>query len=209
MKERALELVDRIGALERELALELHAQGERLHYRLAGERVEFNQAVAEAQRKLRMGLGRWLLQSRPQSLLSVPFIYGMIVPLAILDLSISCYQFICFPLYGIPRVKRGEFFVLDRHRLPYLNVIEKLHCAYCSYANGLLAYARELTARTEQYWCPIKHSRPVPGAHARYAGFLDYGDPVEFHARVEAQRQALAKELPVAGTAPRCDDALP
>jgi hypothetical protein len=190
----ARDLLARIASLEQELAQELHAQGERLQYRVQGRRIEFSKAVAETQRRMRMGIGRWLLQSRPQNLLTVPFIYGMALPLAILDLSVSCYQFVCFPLYGIARVRRADYFVLDRHRLPYLNAIEKLHCAYCSYANGLLAFTREVTARTEQYWCPIKHSRPMPGAHSRYAGFLDYGDPTDFHVRVEALRTALAEE---------------
>ena len=36
-------------------------------------------------------------------------------------------------------------------------------------------------ARTEQYWCPIKHDRRTIGMHARYAHFLDYGDPADFH----------------------------
>jgi hypothetical protein len=199
MNPNARRLLDRIADLEQELAAELHAQGERFHYRVEGRRIEFNHAVAEAQRRLRMGLGRWLLESRPRSLLSVPFIYGMVVPLLLLDLSLCLYQLVCFPLYGIPRVRRRDYLVLDHHRLPYLNAIEKLHCGYCSYANGLLAFARELTARTEQYWCPIKHARPVPGPHERYAGFLDYGDPTVFHARVQEQRRALAREAPGAG----------
>ena len=75
-----------------------------------------------------------------------------------------------------------------------MNAIEKVHCAYCSYANGLLAYAREISARTEQYWCSIKHSRPLPGAHARCPPFLDYGDPAQFHERVEGLRRELTEE---------------
>jgi hypothetical protein len=199
MNANARRLLDRIADLEQELAAELHERGERFHYRVEGGRVEFNRAVAEAQRRLRMGLGRWLLQSSPRSLLSVPFIYGMVVPLLLLDLGLCVYQWVCFPLYGIPRLRRRDYLVLDHHRLPYLNAIEKLHCGYCSYANGLLAFARELTARTEQYWCPIKHARPVPSPHARYAGFLDYGDPTDFHARVQEQRLALGQEARRAG----------
>jgi hypothetical protein len=206
MNPRVRQLLDRIAALEQELAVELHSQAERFQYRVTGRHVAFNEAVAAAQRRLRMSLGRWLLESRPRSWLSVPFIYGMIVPLLLLDVCLGLYQLVCFPLYGIPRVRRRDYFVLDHHRLPYLNPIEKLHCGYCSYANGLLAYARELTARTEQYWCPIKHARPVRGAHDRYASFLDFGDPTDFHARVQQQRLALAQEAappaPSAGTRP-------
>ena len=57
-----------------------------------------------------------------------------------------------------------------------MNALEKLNCAYCSYANGLIAYVREIAGRTEQYWCPIKHARRVIGAHPGYAAFMDYGD---------------------------------
>lgn len=82
-------------------------------------------------------------------ILSVPFIYLVAVPLGLLDLSINLYQLVCFPLYRIPRVRRRDFFVYDRGRLAYLNVLEKLNCQYCAYATGLLAYAREVVGRTE------------------------------------------------------------
>jgi len=42
-----------------------------------------------------------------------------------MDMSISLYQFICFPLYGIPKVKRQDYIVFDRQYLHYLNFIEK------------------------------------------------------------------------------------
>ena len=65
-------------------------------------------------------------------------------------------------------MRRRDYFVFDRHHLAYLNAIEKLNCAYCSYANGLVAYVREIAGRTEQFWCPIKHARRAIGAHAHY-----------------------------------------
>lgn len=46
--------------------------------------------------------------------------------------------------------------MLDRHKLSYLNSIEKFNGVYCGCANGLIAYVREITARTEQYWCPVR-----------------------------------------------------
>ena len=69
---------------------------------------------------------------------------------------------------------------MDRHHLGYLHFIEKINCDYCGYANGLMAYGREIIARTEQYWCPIRHARRVAGSHQRYAEFLDYGDASEY-----------------------------
>ena len=111
-----------------------------------------------------------------RSLVSLPFIYSATVPLVLLDAWLTAYQWICFPLYRIARVRRSPYFVFDRHRLAYLTLVERAHCAYCSYANGVLAYSREIAARTEQYWCPIKHGRPIRGTHRRYASFFGHGD---------------------------------
>ncbi|WP_239287780.1 hypothetical protein [Candidatus Nitrotoga sp. 1052] len=78
--------------------------------------------------------------------------------------------------------------------MAYLNIIEKMHCMYCSYAVGLLAYAREITARTEEYFCPIKHARKILSAHSRYERFLNYGEADNFHGKLEEIRTKLAKE---------------
>jgi hypothetical protein len=83
--------------------------------------------------------------------------------------------------------------VLDRQHLDYLNFIEKFHCTYCAYGAGLIAYLSEILARTEQYFCPIKHARKVLGTHARYANFLPYGSATDYEAKLEAYRVALGK----------------
>jgi hypothetical protein len=86
---------------------------------------------------------------------------------------------------------------LDRQHLSYLKIVEKINCVYCGYANGLIAFAREITARTEHYWCPIKHARKVVGSHRRYAEFLDFGDSQDYAARLEALRQSISnKNIP-------------
>lgn len=89
-------------------------------------------------------------------LLTAPFIYGMIIPLAFIDLATSCYQFICFPAYGISRVSRKKYVQLVRRgrKLPWH---DNLNCLYCSYANGVCAYLRAVLIETEKYWCPIKY----------------------------------------------------
>jgi len=92
-------------------------------------------------------------------LLSAPFIYIMIIPLLILDIFLWIYHNICFRLYNIPLVCRAQYIKIDRHKLSKLNLLEKLNCAYCGYANGLLNYAVKVAAETEKYWCSIKHER--------------------------------------------------
>ena len=128
-----------------------------------------------------------------RTLLTAPVIYTLTLPLALLDLCVTVYQRICFPLYGITRVRRSRYFRFDRQRLPYLNLIEKAHCAYCTYANGVLAYTREVAARTETYWCPIKHTRPLRDAHGRYAAFFAYGDEPSFRAGLSRIRRTVTR----------------
>ena len=78
--------------------------------------------------------------------------------------------------------------MFDRGGLKYLNLLERLNCAYCSYGNGVLAYGVEIAARTEQHWCPIKHSHRLRAPHSRYSHFLDYGDAQRYSQQVETVR---------------------
>jgi hypothetical protein len=139
-------------------------------------------------------LSSYLLHARPLVILTAPVIYSLIIPFVLLDACIMLYQAVCFPVYGIPKVPRRDYFVFDRSRLAYLNAIEKLNCEYCSYANGLIAYVREVASRTEQYWCPIKHAQRAIGAHPRYAKFEDYGDAEAYREQLPRHRQALKEE---------------
>ena len=118
----------------------------------------------------------------------------MIFPLVILDLFVTLYQRVCFPIYRVTKVHRAQYIVLDRQHLEYLNFIERIHCSYCAYASGLVAYVYEIVARTEQYFCPIKHARRILGTHSRYRGFLDYGEAADYPARLEAFRIALGEK---------------
>jgi hypothetical protein len=188
------DLVSQIRDLEDRLREALHEQETRIHFRIDGRRVHFEMSVLEGHRRARVGLLRWFGRSNLRNAASAPFIYALIVPLVFLDLLLTLYQAVCFRLYRIPRVPRERYIVIDRHHLGYLNILERLNCAYCGYANGLLAYAREIAARTEQYWCPIKHARRVLGSHARYARFLDYGDATDYETRLARLRQELREE---------------
>jgi hypothetical protein len=56
-----------------------------------------------------------------------------------------------------------------------------------------MGYMVEILARTEEYFCPIKHAHKVLGTHARYKNFLDYGDATDYEKKLEAYRVALGK----------------
>jgi hypothetical protein len=176
LNELLCRLRDTRDEIENEIERLLEGKRRQFKYSLLRGKVVFDRNVKQLQQKQRISNLRYIFSAPVTTLLSAPVIYGMIVPLALLDLSITIYQHICFRVYKIPRVRRREFIVLDRHRLPYLNAIQKVNCLYCGYGNGLLAYAREIIARTEQYWCPIKHAIRAKGVHEREQRFFDYGD---------------------------------
>jgi hypothetical protein len=150
------------------------------------ERLQDVAASVERQR-----IAAYIGEGSLRNLATAPLIYSLLVPLAALDLWVSVYQWTCFPIYGIRCVGRSSYFVLDRHKLAYLNGIEKLNCTFCSYANGVLAYAREVASRTEQYWCPIKHARQVVSAHRRYRNFFGYGDARSYRRDLPRMRRSL------------------
>lgn len=193
MNDRISQILAQMASLENDLRSAVHDQESRVFFQIRGKRVEFESSVKATHRKLKTNFFRWLVTNRPQNLITGPIIYAMIIPLMLLDLCVSFYQWTCFPIYGVTKVRRSDYLVFDRHQLGYLNFIEKFHCTYCEYGNGLMSYMAEILARTEEYFCPIKHAHKVLGTHARYNRFLDYGDAADYEARLEAYRVALGK----------------
>ena len=164
-----------------------------MFFEIKGKRIEFEGTVKAAHKKLKKSFFRWLITDRPQNLLTGPIIYTMIVPLMMLDACVSFYQTVCFPIYRITKVLRSDYIVFDRRHLGYLNFIEKFHCTYCEYGTGLMGYMSEILARTEQYFCPIKHAHKILGTHSRYNRFLDYGEADAYEAKLNEFRIALGK----------------
>jgi hypothetical protein len=187
-------IVHRLHAAERDLRQDLTDQATRWNFRLHRHKALFPPEVRRAHRALRPSLLTFIKAARPLPLLTAPVIYSVFVPLVILDAWMTLYQWICFPVYSIPRVRRLSYLVIDHHRLAYLNAVEKVHCVYCSYANGLIAYVREIAARTEQYWCPIKHALPIVAPHGRYHRFVDYGDAQGYRRELETLRRTWPSE---------------
>ncbi len=126
--------------------------------------------------------------------ITAPAIYGLIVPVVVVDICVSLYQKICFPAYRIPQVKRSNYLAFDRGKLQYLNAFQKINCLYCDYANGVFAYAAEVAGRTEWYWCPIKHpkheDKDALRVHEHYDKFIEYGDGEDFPKKHKARRTA-------------------
>ena len=140
-------------------------------------------------RTFRISIPKTIFPIQIRHILSIPFIYGFFFPTLLLDISLEIYQNVCFRLYQIPLVKRREYILFDRNHLSYLNGLEKFHCAYCSYVNGVFAFAREIGGRTERYWCPIKHAKKRKDAHSHYDDFFEYLDGEGFRKNGEDKRK--------------------
>lgn len=139
-------------------------------------------------------LFKYITSAKPSFIATAPIIYSMIVPAVIMDLFVTIYQNICFRVYDIPMVKREDYIVFDRHRLAYLNTLQKLNCLYCAYFNGLIAYVREIASKTEQFWCPIRHKSAIRYPHRRYWRFLRYADAEALKERWMKLREELKSE---------------
>ena len=194
MPNRVDVLIDRIRSLEHELEVEFSKQRSGFRFGLEHGRARFEEEAIRRLTERRTRLLNYVFSSPLLVAVTAPVIYSLLIPFLLVDLWVSIYQAICFRVYRIPRVGRGRYMNFDRTGLPYLNALEKLNCAYCSYVIGVIAYAREVASRTEQYWCPIKHTRRVVGGHGRYDGFEDFGDGEGYRSRLEDLRMALRTE---------------
>tara|TARA_R110002096_G_scaffold34422_2_gene98295 strand:- start:175 stop:795 length:621 start_codon:yes stop_codon:yes gene_type:complete len=194
MRTEINELFEKIRSLEGELETRLAERRRSYGYKLEQGRLFITREARERQAALKVGLRRYLVDSGVLTILTAPFIYAVAVPVFALDVVASLYQAVCFRVYDVKQVKRRDYVVFDRHRLPYLNLIQKVNCFYCSYANGVIAYVHEIASRTEQYWCPIKHAERISGTHRRYGEFLEYGDVGDYPEGLDKQRQRLRGE---------------
>lgn len=174
------EILSRLSSAQQELEVELERllknKQQQFHYQLRKGKVIFERNIRRLQRQQRDNAWNYLKKAPLKAILSAPIIYGVLIPMILLDFSVTFYQHSCFRIYGIPIVGRSQYFIFDRHRLAYLNSIEAFNCIYCGYGNGLIEYTREIFARTEQFWCPIKHAQKTKDPHHRVQKFFDYGD---------------------------------
>jgi LSD1 subclass zinc finger protein len=193
MNDNVKQMIKSVRELEAKIEAELHRRQEALQYSIHNGRVFFEKELKLKNMALKKSISAYIKGARWSVIITAPIIYSLIFPLVLLDIFMSIYQAICFPIYGIPKVRRSDYLVFDRMMLDYLNGIQKINCAFCSYGNGILAFGHEVAARSEQYWCPIKHAKKVQGVHNRYPVFTDFGDGEQYHEKVSVIREMFDK----------------
>ena len=187
-------LTEKLRSVEAEIETELAKRREELRFRIENRRIVFEEAVLK--RAARDQDARVALSDRRQSaddpdragdlFADHPDRVGRSLGHGLSGDLLSGLQ--------DPQVRRRDYLVFDRHHLAYLNIIEKINCAYCSYANGAIAFVREVASRTEVYWCPIKHARRMLGPHPHYQGFADFGDAEGFREKLKQMKDGVKIE---------------
>jgi hypothetical protein len=180
MESKIKKIIEKMDALNEKLVNEYQAMAKKYGFMIQQRKIRFLNDIREKNKNLRIPAWKYIVPKNIRHLLSMPFIYIMIFPVLVLDIFLSVYHLAAFPLYGIPLVKRKDYIVYDRKFLDYLNIIQKVNCLYCSYVDGFFAYALEIAARTERYWCPVKAARKPKFHHGWYKDFADYGNPEEW-----------------------------
>jgi len=189
MIEDKIEVISaQIKALEDELSDELKKKQKEFFYKIENEKIKFEERVIKEGRSKIISSLKYLSSFPLAVIITIPFIWGMMIPALIVDICVTIYQGVCFPIYKIPKVKRKDYVVMDRYNLFYLDKVERINCWYCEYFNGVIAYTREIAARTEQFWCPIKHSKALKDTHSRYNKFFDYGDYIKYRKELDKRR---------------------
>ena len=135
MNDRLDTLLEQMHVLEKEVMRELQRKEQEFFYEVRQGKVRFTEEARARHKLLVKRFTSYIRDSRFMIILTTPVILSCIIPIALIDLAMIVYQAICFPVYGIPKVKRRDYILLDRRHLKYLNWAEKLNCEYCGYAN--------------------------------------------------------------------------
>jgi len=107
------------------------------------------------------------------ALFAVAIMYGMIIPIIIMDLSTRVYQLVYFNAANIPLIPSSDYISFDRWDLTKLSLIQKINCQYCSYANGIAAWTKAVVNQTELYSCAIKNHHQKNGQE-HHKDFISY-----------------------------------
>ena len=105
-------LLGKLKLLEDELLVEIHAKEKQFSYTVKDGNVHFKEGVSLAHHLLAKKLTGYWRDAKWSSYITTPVILSCIIPVALMDFWATSYQFVCFPAYGIPKVRRGDYIIL-------------------------------------------------------------------------------------------------
>lgn len=102
-------LLDEIYKLEDRIEQEIKDRQKEFHFKIERGKVIFEKEILARHHKLKRKLLGYIVGAPVLIILSTPVIYSLIIPGLILDIFTTVYQMICFPIYGISKVRRREY----------------------------------------------------------------------------------------------------
>lgn len=118
-----------------------------------------NNLLVERQKKEK-AVHRYLHEAPLLNIRTSPITRSCLIPAQFMDLMITRYPYLCYSIYAILKVWRGDTISSDHQYLYYLNPVDKLNCCYSGYFAGILADVKEKAARKEQYWSSSMPTEP-------------------------------------------------
>jgi hypothetical protein len=192
---KIIEMMEEIEQLKMKLKKEVDARESGIAYEIRKGKVRFSNEILANHKDKVTHFFNYIKEAPFLHIISAPIVYMMIIPAVILDLMLFVYVEVIFRIYKFPKIKRSDYIVFDRHYLRYLNFIERLNCVYCSYFNGLINYTAAIAARSELYFCPIKHAKKIAYTHEYYYDFLPYANAKSYHDKLKnCQKKAQTKK---------------
>ena len=126
MNEKINGIAQQIRELQIDLEQELKKKQSDFFYRIENSKAVFEQKVINEGRAKIVSSLEYLSSFSMLAVLTIPFIWAMMIPALLVDIFVTIYQYICFPIYKIPKVKRGDYIIMDRYNLFYLDQVEKV-----------------------------------------------------------------------------------
>ena len=176
LKKEYNELFNKYNKKKENFLKEYNNFKEKYEFKIVWNKIIWNKQRVKELKKQKKSTWDSIFSATIREILSIPFIWMMIIPAIFLDICLFIYQNTAIRLYKIPLAKRSDYIVFDRWQLAYLNWIQKIDCIYCSYFNWLMQYTVEVAWRTEKYWCPIKHVAKKHWYHNWEDYFAEYWD---------------------------------
>jgi hypothetical protein len=161
-----------IRFFRRELEREIEKQNSGLRIGLEKGRELFEKELERLHKELKISWWKYIKNNGFWVMITSPIIYSGILFIVPVDILVLLCGYICFPAYKITPVARTGYFVFERAYLAYLNTIQMINCAYCSYGNGLMAYVSEILVRMKHLWNPEEQEKIGSWALIKNAGIF-------------------------------------
>jgi len=114
MGTRIDEILAKIDSLNRALRQEQIKLFDKYGFYIKNKKVIFLEKFKSRNKLFRIPAWKYAIPKDIRHVLSIPFIYVMIVPAVILDIFLTIYNLTAMPLYRIPRVKRRDHIIFKR-----------------------------------------------------------------------------------------------